>query len=101
MKKALISLTLALAAVLLVSDTASARRWAYVKTAPGRVRVVPRVAYRPIYPVLMPTTTVPITTTYVAPTNTYIAPTVVVGPRGRLHYAAPIQPIVVGPYYAW
>lgn len=89
MKTTMISLTVALAAVLLISNTAEARRWAYVSTAPARIYVAPRVAFRPIHPVLLPATT------------TYVAPTVVVGPRGRLRYVAPIQPIGVQAYYAW
>lgn len=89
MKKTIISLTVALAVVLLTSNTAEARRWAYVSPAPARVYVAPRVAFRPIHPVLLPATT------------TVVAPNVVVGPRGRLRYVAPIRPIVVSPYYVW
>ena len=89
MKKTMISLTVAFAAVLLTSDTAEARRRAYVTIAPARVHVVPRVAYRPIHRVFLPATT------------TYVTPNLVIGPRGHLHYVAPVQPIVVGPYYGW
>jgi len=89
MKMTMISLTVALAAALLSSNTAEARRRVYVTNAPARVYVAPRVALRPLHPVLLPTTT------------TYLTPTVVVGPRGHLHYVAPIQPIGVRRYYVW
>ena len=90
MKMTLITLTVALAAILLTTSTADARRWVYVGPTPVRVYVAPRaVALRPISHVLVPTTTV------FTPTLT---PNVVVGRRGRLHYFAPIQPIGVGTY---
>jgi hypothetical protein len=97
MTKMMISLTVALAATLFSSNTAEARRWAYITPAPARFYVAPRVVYRPLHPVLIPTTTTVFTPT-ITPTLT---PNVVVGPRGHLHYVAPIQPIAVGPNYVW
>jgi hypothetical protein len=93
MKTYSVALAIALAAVLMLSDTAEARRWVYLHAGPAHVHVVPRVTLRTVHPVI-----VPYATTVVTPT---VTPTYFIGPRGRLHYVAPVQPIVVGPYIGW
>ena len=101
MKKTIVSLTLALAAVLLTSDTAQARRWAYMAGAPGRVVVAPRAAYRPFYPVIAPVPAAYVAPPVVVGSSVVVGPNVVVGPLGRVRYVAPVRPVVVGPYYGW
>ncbi|MEX2309808.1 MAG: hypothetical protein WD738_19710 [Pirellulales bacterium] len=74
----------AFAIVSLMSDTAQARTWRHRPAA--RVHIARRVVVAPVYPILLPRTT------------TVISPNVVVGPFGRIHYIAPVQPIGAGFY---
>jgi hypothetical protein len=91
MKRYAFASAIALAAVLLLSDVASARIF-YRPFAPVVVapRAVVRTAYYP--------GPVPYRTTIVAPV---VAPPVVVGPLGRVRYAAPLRPVVATPVYVW
>lgn len=79
-------LAAALAATLLVSDVAQARVWVY---KPARVRMVRPAVVTPARPL------------WVAPTTTTVAPNVIIGPRGRVRYVAPVQPVIINGVYVW
>ena len=89
MKTHVVILAVAFTAILMISNTAQARRWVYSPAASARVYASPRVALRPVGPVFVPVT------------STVVTPDVVIGPRGRLHYVTPISPIGTGPYIGW
>jgi len=72
-----------LAVMFLVSEAAQARVWVY---RPARAHAVRRVVVVPPRPLWVP------------PTTTIVAPNVIIGPRGRVHYVAPVQPIINGVY---
>jgi hypothetical protein len=74
MKAYVVILAAALTAILLMSESAQARRWVY----PFGPYAHPRMLVRPIDPVFAPMT------------STLVTPEVVVGPRGHLRYVAPI-----------
>ena len=69
------------AAFLLIADAAHARRWVYTSAGPVRLHPARRVVVAPVYPLWVPSTT------------TVVAPNVIIGPRGRVHYVTPYQPI--------
>jgi hypothetical protein len=72
-----------LAAIFLITDAAQAHRWIY---RPARVHAVRRVVIAPTGPYWVPPTTI-------------VAPNVIIGPRGRVRYIAPVQPIINGVYF--
>jgi hypothetical protein len=80
----------ALAMVTLASNTADAQ-WAYRRIAPTRFYVSRPVVVTSAYPTIYP---YPMTTTVVAPN-------VVIGPLGRVHYVAPIRPVVTPVYLGY
>jgi hypothetical protein len=78
-------LSAVLAAVFLMSDVGQARVWVY---RPARVYAVRRAVIAPVRPLPL----------WVPATTTIVAPNVYIGPRGRVRYVAPVQPIVDGVY---
>jgi hypothetical protein len=91
MKRYALASAIALAAVLMLSDAASARIF-YRPYVP--VVVAPRAVVRTTY---YPAA-VPYGTAFVAPVA---APPVVVGPLGRVRYAVPYRPLVAAPVVVW
>jgi hypothetical protein len=80
----------ALAIVVLASNTADAH-WRYRRIAPTRFYVSRPVVVTSAYPAIYP---YPVATTVVSPN-------VVIGPLGRVHYVAPIRPVVTPVYYGY
>jgi hypothetical protein len=87
MKIRLLTLAVALSVVALASGTAEAARYYFRRTHPVRVHVARPIVVAPGYPVLTPMTT------------TIVSPNIVIGPRGRVRYVAPVRAIGVPVYF--
>jgi hypothetical protein len=86
MKIRLLTVAVAVAAFVLTSGTAEAARLFYRRAVPVRVHVGRPVIVAPVYPVVTPMTT------------TVVTPNVVIGPRGRVRFVAPVRRIGVPVY---
>lgn len=86
MKIRRVSLAVALAIVVLASSTAEAARFFYRRAVPVRVHAGRPVVVAPVYPVLTPMAT------------TIVSPNIVIGPRGRVRFVAPVRTIGVPVY---